>query len=106
MNVKSAQKIIFATSGLCGLYFVDQNHFTNNETIEAIEQNINITNCDNTTSSNPNDKSVRAIQEQHLQKATNITKSLVDTKMCQSAIPGLIIGVSVNGKTVFRKGTF
>ena len=53
---------------------------------------------------NANDKSARKIQEEKLQKLITETKNLCWLKMTGSAIPGLVIAVSVDGKTVFRHG--
>ena len=101
--MKSAQRLMFATSGLCGgLYFVDHSQFDANKTLQP---NLNLTNCD-AEINNPNEKSVRKMQDEALQKAITTTKNLVWSKMCQSAVPGLIIGVSVDGKTVYRHGNF
>ena len=55
-------------------------------------------------SANPNDKSARTKANEDLQKAINAAKSLCWIKMSESAIPGLVIGVSVDGKTVFKHG--
>ena len=51
-----------------------------------------------------NDKSARKLQEEKLQKLIAETKNLCWLKMTGSAIPGLVIAVSVDGKTVFRHG--
>ena len=53
---------------------------------------------------NANDKSARKIQEEKLQKIITDSKNLCWLKMTGSAIPGLVIAVSVDGKTVFRHG--
>ena len=51
-----------------------------------------------------NDKSARKIQEEKLQKIIIESKNLCWLKITGSAIPGLAIAVSVDGKTVFRHG--
>ena len=104
MTSKPAQKLILATSGLFGLYFSDHNQFheINDNGIGA--RKFDTINCNADTSNNPNDKSVKKLQEEALQKAIASTKNLVWTKMNYSAVPGLVIGVSVDGKTVYRGG--
>ena len=105
MTSKPAQKLILATSGLFGLYFSDHNQFheINDNGIGGRKFDTTI-NCNADTSNNPNDKSVKKLQEEALQKAIASTKNLVWTKMNYSAVPGLVIGVSVDGKTVYRGG--
>ena len=51
-----------------------------------------------------NDKSARKIQEEKLQKIITESKNLCWLKITNSAIPGLAIAVSVDGKTLFRHG--
>ena len=51
-----------------------------------------------------NDKSARKLQEEKLQKIITESKNLCWLKITNSAIPGLAIAVSVDGKTVFRHG--
>ena len=53
----------------------------------------------------PNAKSPRQLQNEELQKAITSAKNLCWIKMSESAIPGLVIGVSVDGKTAFKHGT-
>ena len=105
MTSKPAQKLILATSGLFGLYFSDSNQFHEiNDNGIGSSGKFNIMNCNADTSNNPNDKSVKKLQDEALQKAIVSTKNLVWTKMNYSAVPGLVIGVSVDGKTVYRGG--
>ena len=56
-------------------------------------------------SGGPNDKSLRKQQNEELQKAIISAKNLCWIKMSEAAIPGLIIGVSIDGKTAFKHGT-
>mgnify|MGYP001227948116 CR=1 FL=1 len=51
-----------------------------------------------------NDKSARKVQEEKLQKIITESKNLCWLKITNSAIPGLAIAVSVDGKTLFRHG--
>ena len=51
-----------------------------------------------------NEKSAKKVQEEKLQKFINEAKNLCWLKMTESAIPGLVIAVSVDGKTVFKHG--
>lgn len=55
-------------------------------------------------SSSSANKSPRAELQAKLDKAKNEAKSLIWSKMNESAIPGLVIAVSVDGKTLFRQG--
>ena len=51
-----------------------------------------------------NEKSARKLQEEARHKVIQQAKNMVWIKMTESAVPGLVIAVSVDGKTVFRHG--
>ena len=55
---------------------------------------------------NANDKSLKKMQTEQLQKAIASSKNLCWLKMSESATPGLIIAVSIDGKTVFKHGIY
>ena len=97
--IYKARSAVFAASGIGGLYFVDSNSIPS----DPINDNFEISHCDFTLN-NPNEKSIKKLQDEALQKAITSSKNLVWTKMSISAIPGLVIGVSVDGKTVWRHG--
>ena len=96
--IYKARSAVFAASGIGGLYFVDSN-----TTPDHINGNFEVSYCDFPLN-NPNEKSIKKLQDEALQKAITSSKNLVWTKMSISAIPGLVIGVSVDGKTVWRHG--
>ena len=69
-----------------------------NPSIESVLKDLNDT-------GGPNAKSLGQLKNEELQKAITSAKNLCWIKMSESAIPGLIIAVSVDGKTVFKHGT-
>ena len=94
--IYKARSAVCTASGLCGLYFMDSNS-------DPTDNNFEVSYCDFPLN-NPNEKSIKKLQDEALQKAIASSKNLVWTKMSISAIPGLVIGVSVDGKTVWRHG--
>ena len=69
-----------------------------NPSLESVLKDLNDT-------GGPHAKSLGQLKNEELQKAITSAKNLCWIKMSESAIPGLIIAVSVDGKTVFKHGT-
>ena len=102
--------LVGSLGGLYGLCQVKSNlkaeeHFVKSKETLNLENNYKPTGLFQIEEINsPNDKSARKVQEEKLQKIITESKNLCWLKITGSAIPGLAIAVSVDGKTVFRHG--
>lgn len=97
-------KVCALASSLVGLqHFYHKS--INAEENKSLDLNLDDFLQQNQNSSNAStNKSPRAELQAKLDKAKNDSKSLIWSKMNESAIPGLVIAVSVDGKTLFRQG--
>ena len=98
---KKMYALIGSLGGLIGISQVD---FKLNAEELKSKQSSNLHSVSFVKEINANDKSARKVQEEKLQKMVADSKNLCWLKMTGSAIPGLVIAVSVDGKTVFRHG--
>lgn len=92
-------RLCLAASSVIGISSIaaKEEKVLENPSVEKVLQDIHI--------GGPNAKSPRQLQNEELQKAITSAKNLCWIKMSESAIPGLVIGVSVDGKTAFKHGT-
>lgn len=108
---KNLIALVGSVGGLYGICQVKSNHvkaeenFVKSKETSMLENNYKPTSLFQIEEINSaNDKSARKVQEEKLQKIITESKNLCWLKITNSAIPGLAIAVSVDGKTLFRHG--
>ena len=98
-------RLCLAATSVFGLHFADQKlRPVNDSLLEGLVLPDGSSNANDASDTQANDKSIKKMQTEHLQRAIASAKNQCWLKMSESGIPGLIIAVSVDGKTVFKHG--
>jgi hypothetical protein len=95
-----------AISGICGFYYLkERNLIKADKNVDEIIFH-QIADKKGAEIIKPNELSKQQMQQEKLKISIANSKNLCWTKMYEAGIPGLVIAVSVDGKTVWTSGNY